>query len=102
MKVYGYKDNAKGIMEIENTHTAFREFVRGDIEIMSLSGELRVVCNTESSPDMGKMELNVAWFDNDELVDIICGDCFVCRYIGDHFSSIENSDIPIINKLLKY
>lgn len=101
MKVYGYKDNVKGIMEIENTHMAFREFVRGDIEIMSLTGELKIVCNKESSPDMGNMELNVAWFDNGELVDIICGDCFVSRYIGDHFISIENSDIPIINKILK-
>ena len=101
MKVYGYKRNEKGIMEIENEQGAFKEFIKGDIEIMSLTEDLRLVCKKDSLLDNESMEINAVWIDNDEVVDIICGNCFVCRYEENNFSDIRDSDIPVINKLLK-
>ncbi|MDE6052911.1 MAG: DUF3846 domain-containing protein, partial [Lachnospiraceae bacterium] len=96
MKVYGYKTNEKGIMEIENEHEAFQEFVKGDIEIMSLTEDLKLVCKKDEQSDNESMEINAVWIDNDEVVDIICGNCFVCRYAENGFSNIKDSDILVI------
>ena len=101
MKVQGYTRNKKGIMEIENEQGAFQEFVKGDIEIMSLTEDLRLVCNKDSLSDNDGMGITAVWFDNGEVVDIIYGNCFVCRYAENNFSDIRDSDIPVINKLLK-
>lgn len=101
MKVYGYKRNEKGIMEIEDKHGVFQEFVKGDIEIMSLTEDLRLVCRKDNPSDNKGMEINVVWLDKDEIVDVIYSGCFVCRYVENNFRDIRDSDIPVINKLLK-
>lgn len=101
MNIYGYRDNEEGIMDIKNTMESFEEFVRGDIEIMSLTEDLRLVCEKDSPSDNKGMEIKAVWTDKDEVVDVIYSNCFVCRYAENNFSDIKDSDIPVINKLLK-
>lgn len=101
MRVYGYKDNREGIMEIGNTEKAFRQFVQGSIGTAGLTGTLKLVYNKDSSPYAGDSKLTAAWYDQDELVDIICGSCFVCRQSEDGLCSVRDSDIPAIKKILK-
>lgn len=101
MKVYGYKIQEEGIMIIKNTKKAFRDFVQGDIEIVSLTGTLKLVYN-KGSPYMKDSILNVAWFDGGEVVDVICGNCFVCRYQNGYLCSIKNSDVSTIKGMLKH
>lgn len=100
MKVYGYRNNEEGITEIENSKESFMGYVDGSVEVVGLTAEYVLLCNSESSLDNEELEPNVAWFDNDELVDIICGRCFVCRRTGEGFSGIEESDIPVIKRML--
>lgn len=99
MKVYGYGNNKEGIMDIENSKESFTGYVCGDVKVVSLTAEYVLVCNCESSLDDEKLEPNVAWFDNDELVDIICGNCFVCRRSKENFSGIEESDTAAIKRM---
>ncbi len=100
MKVYGYRNNVEGIVDIKDTMEAFGEYVDGSVEMVSLTAEYVLLYNSGSSLDNEELEANVAWFDNDELVDVICGRCFVCRRTKEGFSGIEESDIPVIKRML--
>ena len=100
MNVYGYTNNEEGIMDIKGTTESFEEFVNGYVKVISLTAEYVIVCNTESSIDSEMLEPNIAWFDHDEMVDIICGKCFVCRHINGNLSGIAESDIPIIKSMI--
>lgn len=100
MKVYGFKEAEESIMELDNTPEAVMSFVKGHIMKAGITDELCIVytehllCKEETKP-------NVAWIDNGEPVDVIYGNCFVCRFIGNNFTGIKESDIPVIKKILK-
>jgi hypothetical protein len=99
MKVYGFTEKAVGFMEVENSLKAEQSFVGGYIEVIGLTDELDLVCNDEGK--INQMEPRAAWMYKGELVDIICGDCFVCRHNDEgEFVSIEDSDKDIIKRSL--
>lgn len=99
MKVYGFKETEEGVMELENTPEAVMSFVKGHIMKAGITDELCIVYTEHTICKETKP--NVAWIDNGETVDVIYGNCFVCRFIGNNFIDIEESDIPVIKKILK-
>ena len=99
MRVYGFTEEKDGIMEVENGLKAEQAFVGGYIEVLEIAEGLNIVCNDEGKID--GLPITAAWFDRGELVDVICGDCFVCRYTAEgEFDSILDLDVEIIKKTL--
>lgn len=99
MRVYGFTEETDGIMEVENGLKAEQSFVGGYIEVLVIAEGLNIVCNDEGKID--GLPITAAWFDRGELVDVICGNCFVCRYTAEgDFESILDSDVEVIKKIL--
>jgi hypothetical protein len=100
MRVYGFTEQEVGFMEIENSLKAEQKFVGGLIELIGLTEELDLICNDEGK--INGLPPQAAWLDNGELVDIICGNCFVCRHDDEgNFTDIMESDEERIRELLK-
>ncbi|WP_099467415.1 DUF3846 domain-containing protein [Konateibacter massiliensis] len=101
MKVYGFVIGQDGaVMEIKNSLKEEQRFVEGLIECVSLTDELDLICNDEGK--LLGLQPTVAWLENGELVEIIMGNCFVCRYTEDgDFCSIKESDVAVITEKLK-
>lgn len=100
MRVYGFKENSAGIMEVENSLEAEQAFVGGLIEVYCIGNYLDVVCNEEGK--INGLELRVAHIENGKIMEVIAGDCFVCRHndMGE-FESIKDEDIDYIKEKLK-
>lgn len=99
MRVYGFTEESAGIMEVENSLRAEQDFVGGHIEVLKIAEGLDIVCNDDGK--INGLPMTAAWFDRGELVEIICGNCFVCRYTAEgEFASVLDSDIEIIKKIL--
>ena len=100
MRVYGFKENSAGIMEVENSLEAEQSFVGGLIEVYCIGNLLDVVCNEEGK--INGLELRVAHIENGKIMEVIAGDCFVCRHndMGE-FESIRDEDIDYIKERLK-
>ena len=97
MRVYAFKGNSKGFMEIENTLEAEQAFVGGLIEKVALTERIDLICNEEFL--LQGLEPRVAMDLGGELPQIICGDCFICRHDGrGNFVSIREEDLEIIAK----
>lgn len=108
MKVYGFRNNKHGIMEIENSLETEQSFVGGLIDVYSLTDNLDLVCNDEGL--INGLEPKVAVLgetvDRKEgirgLHEIIHGNCFVCRHDNDgNFVSIREEDVDTIKYLVK-
>jgi hypothetical protein len=100
MKVYGFTEQEVGFMEIENGLESEQKFVGGLIELVGLTEELDLICNEEGK--INGLPPQAVWLDDGELVDIICGNCFVCRHDDEgNFTDIRESDEESIRKLLK-
>lgn len=108
MKVYGFRNNKHGIMEIENSLETEQSFVGGLIDVYSLTDNLDLVCNDEGL--INGLEPKVAVLgetvDGKEgirgLHEIIHGNCFVCRHDNDgNFVSIREEDVDTIRYLVK-
>jgi hypothetical protein len=100
MRVYGFTEQEVGFMEIENSLKAEQKFVGGLIELIGLTEELDLICNEEGK--INGLPPQAVWLDNGELVDIICGNCFVCRHDDEgNFTDIMESDEEHIRELLK-
>lgn len=78
MRVYGFTENKTGVMEIGNGLEAEQEFVGGLIEVYCIFNHLDVVCNEEGK--INGLELRVAHIEDDIIMEVIAGDCFVCRH----------------------
>ena len=100
MKAYTFKEDFAGIMEVRNTLHSLQEFVGGLIEVISLTEELDLICNDEGK--INGLPPTAAWLDHDDqLLDVICGDCLVCRHDGEGgFASIKESDLPVIHDIM--
>ncbi len=97
MRVYGFKKDEQGFMDIENTLQAEQEFVGGLIECTVLTEEIDLVCNDEGW--LIGLEPRVAI---KEPQTIIAGDCFICRHDRQgNFQSIKESDLELINSKVK-
>ena len=99
MKVYGFTDNREGIVEIENSLCDEQEFVGGYIEVISIGNGIDLVCNEEGK--INNLKPNVVWIEEGKVVEIICGNCFLCRYndAGD-FISVKDEDVNYIKSRL--
>ena len=73
-------------IKIENNLTTMQKIVDGYIEeYMPFPDDVAIVCNEEGK--MRGMDLNRAIKGEDgEIIDIICGDCFLC------YAPIESED----------
>lgn len=108
IKVYGFKKNEQGIMEVENDLKAEQEFVGGQIEVYPITDDFVLICNADGVNDRLEERAVVLGEGEGEAIDlrgireIVHGDCFVCRFDGrDSFASIKDSDVEIIKHYVK-
>lgn len=100
MKVYGFTEETVGVMEVENSLKAEQDFVGGHIEVYCIGNHLDVVCNDEGK--INGLEYRVAHIEDGSIVEIIAGDCFVCRHNDEgEFISIKDEDVEYIKEKLK-
>lgn len=100
MKVFAFRKDYLGQMELESTLEAEQKFVGGLIEVVAIAPGLDLVCNEEGKFNGSKPV--VAWMDGEQILDVIFGNCFVCRNNEEgEFVSIKDSDVDIIKEKLK-
>lgn len=99
MRVYGFTNETSEIMEIENTLEAEQTFVGGYIEVVRLTEELDLVCNEEGKNN--GLKPTVAWIEEGRIIEIIAGNCFICRHNKEDFTSIQKKDVKLIKEKLK-
>lgn len=102
MRVYGFKENMFGLMEVENSLEAVQKFVGGYIETIGMGNGIVLVCNEEGK--LNNMAPVAVWVENNEIADVICGSCFLCRHdnVGNFISINEEDADYIKTKLLPY
>lgn len=99
MKVYGFANTTEGIIEIENSLEAEQKFVGGYIEVIRIGNGIDLVCNEEGK--INRLQPTVAWIAEGKIIDIICGECFLCRHNDEgDFVSIKDEDIEYIQSKL--
>lgn len=87
---------------IDNTLEAKQKFVGGTIQGICIDNErkLDIVCN-----DDGKLiglPINRAWILNNEVVDFIAGEAFICRHDDEgNYCSIREEDLEFIFSMFK-
>ncbi len=108
VKVYVFKDDQQGIIEIENSLEAEQAFVGGLIDVYSITDDLDVVFNDEElingleARAVVLGEGTVEAKKQSKIKEIIHGDCFVCRHDNDgNFVSIREEDIKTIQHFVK-
>ncbi len=108
VKVYAFKDDQQGIIEIENSLEAEQAFVGGLIDVYSITDDLDVVFNDEGLINGLKPRVVILGENVDEeggireLKEIIHGDCFVCRHDAEgNFLSIREEDVDTIRYFVK-
>lgn len=108
MRVYGFKNDEQGRMELENTLEAEQAFVGGLIDVYAITDNLDIVLNDEGLINGLKPRVVVLGEDTDKakkqrkIKEIIHGDCFVCRHDDEgNFLSIEDGDVKTIKHFVK-
>ncbi len=107
VKVYAFKDDQQGIIEIENSLEAEQAFVGGLIDVYSITDDLDIVFNDEGlinglKPRAVILGENVNRGGIRELKEIIHGGCFVCRHDDEgNFLSIREEDVGTIRYFVK-
>ncbi len=108
VKVYVFKDDQQGIIEIENSLEAEQAFVGGLIDVYSITDDLDVVFNDEElingleARAVVLGEGTVEAKKQSKIKEIIHGDCFDCRHDNDgNFVSIREEDIKTIQHFVK-
>ena len=108
VKVYGFKNEQQGIIEIENSLEAEQAFVGGLIDVYAITDNLDVVFNDEGLINGLEPRAVVLGEGIDEakkqrkIKEIIHGDCFVCRHDEEgNFLSIREEDVDTIKYLVK-
>lgn len=85
---------------IENTLEALQGYVDGDIETVKLAPDIVAILNEDGK--FFELPLNRALIDNEgRVLDILAGNVLVVRVQGEEFVSIQESDIPTIEKYLR-
>ncbi len=108
VKVYAFKDDQQGIIEIENSLEAEQAFVGGLIDVYALTDDLDIVLNDEGlinglEPRAVVLgEVTVEAKKQRKIKEIIHGDCFVCRHDDEgNFLSIREEGIKTIQHFVK-
>lgn len=99
MRVYGIKDNECGFMEVENDLGAEQAFVGGYIEVLGIGNGIDIVCNEEGK--INGLIPTIAWIEDGEVIEIICGNCFFCRSMDGEFISINDEELEYIKTKFK-
>lgn len=101
MKVIAYRvEKEPEIIELNNELIALQMFVGGYIETIALEHPdfkdvYLLVCNEEGKAK--HLPVNRPIYNNDgEIIDIICGDFFICREGDKDFIGIEDGDMEAI------
>ena len=100
MRVYGSTDNGCGFLELKNTLEAEQAFVGGYIEVLCIGNGIDLVCNEEGK--INGLAPTAVWIEDGEVVDVICGNCFLCRSREGEFISINEEDLEYIKKKLRF
>ncbi len=99
MKVYGFKETGHGIMEIGDDTEVLHEFVGGRLEAYCIGNGLYVILNEEGR--LEELSPRVVHYEWGNIMQVIVGDCFVCRFDDNGmFSSVREDDVKYINKRL--
>ena len=99
MLVYGFIGDESGFMEIENKLQAMQKIVGGRMERISLTEGIDLIVNEEYLFNGSKPRVMI--FENGEVVNIVMGDCFVCRNDSKgNFTDIKREDISILEEYL--
>lgn len=108
IKVYGFRKEKQGIMNVENALKSEQEFVGGRIATYSVTDDFILIYNDDGFNDELEPRAVVLREGQGESIDqrniqeIIHGDCFVCRFDGvDGFESINDNDVELIKHLVK-
>ena len=108
IKVYGFKENGQGVMDVGNDLKSEQEFVGGRIATYPVNDELILIHNDDGINDGLKPRAVVLGEGEGDAIDlrgireVIHGDCFVCRFDGcDGFAPIKNGDVKIIKHHVK-
>ena len=109
VKVYGFKNDEQGIMELKNTLEAEQAFVGGLIDVYSITDDLDVVFNDEGLINGLKPRVVILGESLSEEVgirelrEIIHGNCFVCMHDEEgNFLSIREEDIETVRYFVKF
>lgn len=87
------------VKEFGDSLEFLQEYVGGGIDVVALDHGIDLVINDEGK--IRELPMNRAWTDGSGRVyDIIHGNILCVRHDGGEFISIENEDIPIIEKTL--
>lgn len=71
-----------------------------DVLRLSFTEGLDLICNEEGM--LIGLPPTIAWVEEGNLLEIIIGNCFVCRHTDEgDFTSIKESDIAVIQEKLK-
>ena len=108
IRVYGFKEDEQGIMDIENNLKAEQEFVSGRIATYPVTDDFVLIHNDDGFNDGMQPRAVVLGEGEGDAIDIrgireiIHGDCFVCRFDGvDGFCSINDNDVGLIKHHVK-
>ena len=99
MLVYGFIGDESGFMEIENKLQAMQKIVGGRMERISVTEGIDLIVNEEYLFNGSKPRVMI--FENGEVVNIVMGDCFVCRNDSKgNFTDIKREDISILEEYI--
>lgn len=99
MLVYGFIGDKNGFLEIENKLQDMQKIVGGRMERISLAEGIDLIVNEEYLFNGSGLRLFI--FENDEISNVVMGDCFVCRNDKEgNFISIRREDFPILQECL--
>ena len=107
LKVYAFKVGWNGIMEIENTQKAIKDFVGGPLEEVKITDGFIAICNENAFVE--NLETTAALLGEGEGeafdergLSILQGNFLVCRSDGDGSPlSITDEDVELIKHYLK-
>lgn len=106
IKVYGFKEQGHGIMEIEADLNAEQAFVGGRTDVYAVTDYLDLVFNRKVLVAGWGARVAVMG-EGDKIIDrgvlaIIHGDCFVCRHDGrGNHESLNENDVQIVRHYVK-
>lgn len=91
----------KGIItEIENDLQSINNYVKGDLQILSLNEHIVIICEKDAVI-MGRT-LNRAMYNaKGERINVFAGNLLLLKKEGENFINIEQEDIVDIEKMLK-
>ena len=87
------------IEDIPNSLSAMQKLCEGYIQTIGIGGRIILVCNEEGK--LLGLEPTARIVDGaGELTDVICGNFFICRILGEEFTGLKKEDAVRIRDAL--